>query len=104
MLAGCSNPGDVNDYNADTEENFLLACEEANSNLSDERVAEVCGCWYEAITENMSFEAFERAEDNIRNALDQDRLNSDDDLRREAPEFFKIIDESSCVQAGPQPS
>jgi hypothetical protein len=102
LLVGCSNPGDVNDYNADTRDNFVLACEEANTGLDADERAEVCGCWYEAVEQNMSFEDFEQVEDDIRTALDENQLNNDDDLNRIAGNFVAILDDSGCLTAGPQ--
>jgi hypothetical protein len=102
LLVGCSNPGDVNDYNADTRDNFVLACEEANTGLDEAERAEVCGCWYDAVAENMSFEDFEQVEDDIRTALDENQLNNDDDLNRIAGNFVAILDDSGCLTAGPQ--
>jgi hypothetical protein len=103
VLAGCSNPGSVDAYNDDTRTNFLDACAEANSGWDDEQVAEVCGCWYDAISgeDGLSFEEFEQAEDDIRLALDEDRLNSDDDLRGIAPNFVTVLEDSGCVETGP---
>ena len=104
LLVGCSNPGEVDDYNADTEENFLLACSQANTEWDDDRKAEVCGCWYNALSgdEGLSFDTFEQVEADIRTALDANQLNSDDDLVRIAPDFVRVLEESGCLTAGPQ--
>jgi hypothetical protein len=104
LLVGCSNPGSVNDYNADTRENFMLACADANTGLDDAQRDEVCGCWYDALSgdNGLSFEEFETVEDDIRTALDANQLNSDEDLDRIAPNFVRVIDDSGCLTAGPR--
>jgi hypothetical protein len=100
LAAGCSTPGDVNDYNADTERNFLLTCEEANSGLGDAEATERCECWYDEISTTIAFEDFEAIEDDIREALDAGEL-SRDDLEALVPDFYEVVTSEQCVPVGP---
>ncbi|HEX7097330.1 MAG TPA: hypothetical protein VF183_15695 [Acidimicrobiales bacterium] len=106
VLVGCSRPGAVDNYNDDTAENFRRACVEANDpGLSDEEARARCQCWYDAITENMSFEAFERADEAIRQGLEDGSVRNADDLRNnqsaDVREFYEIVTQN-CVETGPR--
>lgn len=108
VLTGCSSPGSVDDYNADTEANFLQACKTANDpGLSEEEAEELCRCWYTAFKENMSFERFETAEERIRQGLDNGTITDADSLRNATDpalrEYVKVLNESGCTEAGPRP-
>jgi hypothetical protein len=100
LAAGCSSPGSVDDYNADTEMNFMLACEEANRGLGEAEATERCECWYEEISTTIDFEEFETIEDDIRDALDAGDLNRDD-LEVLSREFYDVITDEQCVPVGP---
>jgi hypothetical protein len=103
LLVGCSAPGKVDDFNEDTQANFEQACKEANDdNLSAEEAERLCTCWYDAIVNGgMSFDAFEREDENIREAIDAGRFNNDDDFEREAPTLHKVVTEN-CQEQGPR--
>jgi hypothetical protein len=101
LAAGCSTPGDVNDYNTDTEDNFMLACEDANSGLGAAEATERCGCWYEEISTTIAFEDFETIEDDIREALDAGDLDRDG-LEAVSDQFYDVITDEQCVPVGPE--
>jgi hypothetical protein len=103
LLVGCSAPGKVDDFNEDTQANFEQACREANDgNLSAEETDRLCTCWYDAISNGgMSFDTFEREDENIREAIDAGRFNNDADFEREAPTLHSVVKEN-CQEQGPQ--
>jgi hypothetical protein len=102
VLAGCGTPGGVDEYNADTRENFELTCRDANGDPDDADVIEMCGCWVRTVEDNLSFDEFKDVEDAIREALDQGTLNNAGDLERIAPAYYELITEN-CVPVGPNP-
>jgi hypothetical protein len=103
LLAGCSTPGAPNDFE-DAREGFLEACVVANEGFSDEQAQTTCECWFDEVSDpdsGVNFEQFEREEDNIRAALDNDTFKSDTDFKRVAPGIHGVVT-TSCVQTGPQ--
>jgi hypothetical protein len=107
LLAGCSTPGQVKDFNEDTQSNFIDACKIANDQgLNEADVTELCGCWYDAVTTDdggMSFEQFKREDENIREAIDAGRFNNEGDFQREAPTLYAIVtnNENCALASGP---
>jgi hypothetical protein len=107
VLAGCSQPGATKDFNDQTQQNFDNACKAANdANPSDERVDELCGCWYDEIVgeDGISFDQFKAEDENIREAIDAGRFNNDGDFQREAPGIYRIVTETCLEETGPQAS
>jgi hypothetical protein len=106
LLAGCSHPGQVKNFNDQTQSNFNEACKAANDNsMSEEDVADLCRCWYDAVVNEdtgMSFDRFKEEDENIREAIDAGRFNNDADFDREAPTLKRIVDENCQPETGPQ--
>jgi hypothetical protein len=102
VLAGCGNPGDVNDYNDQTQSNFVDACKAANGEdgLDSDELDRLCGCWYDAVVEQVDFDQFEQDDENLREAVDNNELNNDADFQRLAPTLYRVITEE-CVEVGP---
>jgi hypothetical protein len=105
VLAGCSAPGQVKNYNDQVSLNFQDACKAANdAKLSDDQAAQICGCWYDQVKANISFDRFKKIDESIRDAIDKGEFNNENDFKRVAPELYDVVTNSSCVQQGPQAS
>lgn len=103
VLAGCSAPGSVKDYNADVQTNYVNACEQANSNLDAAKAARMCQCWYDEVTKSFTFAQFKTLDSNIKKAVEDGKLNTPQDFQTQFPTYFKLVVEK-CQESGPTPS
>jgi hypothetical protein len=103
LLAGCSAPGSVKDYNADTQTNYVNACEQANTSLDAAKAARMCQCWYDAVKSSMPFSDFKALDANIKKAVEDGTLKSPDDFKQQFPTYYTLVT-TKCQESGPTPS
>lgn len=102
VLAGCSTPGKVKDYNDTVAANFIDKCVEANDAKDTEAAArERCTCWYDKIKAKYSFEDFKRLDNNLKDAVDDGTLENSADLERNFKDYYDLVTSPDCNKAGP---
>ncbi len=66
LLAGCSD-GEAADYDEEFHDEFLQACEDA---FGSPEAPQVCGCWYDQVSEDVAFEDLPSIDDLVGDDFD----------------------------------
>ena len=102
VLTACSVNNEPKDYNAAVEDNFIVACNNANPDKKDVPDAtQFCRCTYDAIKSTYSFDQFKALDSKLRDALankDTAPKNADD-IAKLDPGYATAV--GGCKTAGP---
>ena len=80
LVAACGNSGEPTDYDDTVEDNFMRGCEVAAE--ADPAIRPVapkyCGCAYERLVTEISFDDFKSLDDDVKDDPDKIRADEDD--------------------------
>jgi hypothetical protein len=99
VLAGCSAPGQVKDYNQQVADNFVTKCVEANESKGP-NPQDMCKCWFDKIKTDFSFAEFKSLDSALQTAVKNEEIKSPKDLQDKFPRYYTLVTEN-CVSQGP---
>jgi hypothetical protein len=100
--AGCAAPGKVKDYNAQVRTNFVDSCVQADGQDAVADAEGVCGCWYDAIQKNFTFDEFKQINGQLGDAVEAGEIQTAADFRGRFGRFSTVLDQSGCAPIGPR--